>query len=168
MTAPADFKPLFNRVSQGDDRHADILAVLATVSGCSLQQIRQQAEVFGVPQTGPYHAYTADGDLIAKVLTSRGLVGKVWKECKDFKSVDEVSLCLVAYDQEWEIGRAVLYHRLPADHPSKVPHYVIDPYPHADNKLHVRTTLDGLTPAWFIGISQAPTAATTTAKPKGK
>lgn len=168
MTAPTDFTPAFARVAQ-DDRHADILAVLATAAACSLKEIRQQAEVFGVPQIGPYHSYTVDADLIAKVLTSRGLVGKVWKECKDFKSVDPISLCLVAYDAEWEIGRAVLYHRLPADHPSKVEHYVIDPYPHADSKLHVRQNLEGLTPAWFIGISQAPAQATpATTKTKGK
>ncbi len=61
MTASADFKPLFNRVAQ-DDRHSDILAVLATVSNSTLTQIRQQAEVFGVPQVGPFHAYTADGE----------------------------------------------------------------------------------------------------------
>lgn len=162
MTAPADFTPAFQRVAQ-DDRHSDILAVLATVSGCSLKEARQQAEVFGVPQVGPYHAYTTDGDLIAKMLTSRGLVGKVWKACSDFKAVDPVSLCLVAYDSEWEIGRAVLYHRPPSG-----PHYVIDPYPHADSKLHVRTDLTGLTPAWFIGISQAPAQAAPAPKAKGK
>lgn len=154
MTAPSDFKPIFQRVAQ-DDRHSDILAVLASLSNSTLAQIRQQAEVFGVPQVGPYHSYTTDGDLIAKVAMSRGLVATNWRESKSFTDLDPVSLALVAYDEDWQIGRAVLFHRLPADHPSKVAHYVLDPYPHADSKLHVRTDCSGLVPRWFIGFTQA-------------
>src|SRR4051812_13722421 len=86
MTAPIDFKPILQRVAQ-DDRHSDILAVLASLSNSTLAQIRQQAEVFGVPQVGPYHSYTTDGDLIAKVAMSRGLVATNWRESKSFKDV---------------------------------------------------------------------------------
>lgn len=155
MATTPDFKPLFNRVQQSD-RHDDAFAVIAMLGGTTLDNIRQQAEVFGLPQVGPYYPYI-DGDLIAKLLTSRGLVGTVWKESKEFKDLPEVAIAMVAYDADWEVGRCVLYHRLPAAQ------YVIDPYPHADAKLHVRTDLSGLVPSWYIGVHPAPVA-----KSKGK
>ncbi|TXG98319.1 MAG: hypothetical protein E6R08_04830 [Nevskiaceae bacterium] len=156
MATNNDFKPLFNRVQQAD-RHDDVLAVIASLGGTTLDNIRQQAEVFGLPQKGPYYPYI-DADLIAKLLTSRGLVGTVWKESKEFKDLPDVAIAMVDYDADWEVGRCVLFHRLPADHPSKVKQYVIDPYPDADAKLHVRTDLTGLNCSWFIGVHPAPAA----------
>jgi len=93
-----------------------------------LDNIRQQAEVLGLPKRGPYYPYI-DADLIAKLLTSRGLVGTVWKESKEFKDLPDVAIAMVDYDADWEVGRCVLYHRLPSEHSSKVAAaYVIDPY----------------------------------------
>lgn len=159
MANTPEFKPLFNRVQQSD-RHDDALAVIAMLGATTLDNIRQQAEVFGLPQKGPYYPYI-DADLIAKLLTSRGLVGTVWKEGKEFKDLPDVAIAMVDYDADWEVGRCVLYHRLPADLSSKVAAaYVIDPYPHADAKLHIRTDLTGLVPAWYIGVHQAPAAKT--------
>lgn len=154
MATNNEFKPLFNRVQQAD-RHDDVLAVIASLGATTLDNIRQQAEVFGLPQKGPYYPYI-DADLIAKLLTSRGLVGTVWKESKEFKDLPDVAIAMVDYDADWEAGRCVLYHRLPAEHSSKVAAaYVIDPYPHADTNLHVRTDLTGLVPAWYIGVHPA-------------
>lgn len=153
MATSPDFKPPFNRVQQ-IDRHDDIFAVIAMLGSTTIDNVRQQAEVFGLPKLGPYYPYI-DGDLIAKLLTSRGLVGTIWKESESFKDLPEVALAMVDYDADWETGRCVLYHRLPADHPSKVSQYVLDPYPHADAKLHVRTDLAGLVPSWYIGVHQA-------------
>ncbi|MBW8844016.1 MAG: hypothetical protein JF607_03455 [Burkholderiales bacterium] len=161
-TAP-DFKPLFNRVQQSD-RHDDAFAVIAMLGNTTLENIRQQAEVFGLPQVGPYYPYI-DSDMIAKLLTSRGLVGTVWKEAKTgFQSVSEVAIAMVDYDADFaEAGRYILFHRLPEDHPGTVRQYVVDPYPHVDTKLHVRTDLTGLVPAWYIGVHPAPAT-----KSKGK
>lgn len=162
MATNPDFKPLFNRVAQAG-RHDDIFAVIAMLGGTSLDNIRQQAEVFGLPQIGPYYMHL-DGDLIAKLLTSRGLVGTVWKESpKGFVDLPDVAIAMVDYDADWEVGRCILYHRLPGDHPSKVTQYVIDPHPHADAKLHIRTDLSGLNCSWFIGVHPAPAT-----KAKGK
>lgn len=159
MAYTPEFKPLFNRVQQSD-RHDDALAVIAMLGATTLDNIRQQAEVFGLPQKGPYYPYI-DADLIAKLLTSRGLVGTVWKESSTgFEGAADVAIAMVDYDADWEVGRCVLFHRLPADHPSKVKQYVIDPYPHADAKLHVRTDLIGLNCSWFIGVHPAPAAKT--------
>lgn len=157
MATNNDFKPLFNRVQQLD-RHDDVLAVIASLGAATLDNIRQQAEVFGLPQKGPYYSYL-DGDMVAKLLTSRGLVGTVWKEApKGFGDLPDVAIAMVDYDDVFEVGRCVLYHRLPSDHPSKVTQYVIDPYPHADTKLHVRTDLSNLVVSWYIGVHPAPAA----------
>lgn len=161
MASNNEFKPLFTRVQQAD-RHDDILAVIAMLGATTLENIRQQAEVFGLPSKGPYYPYI-DADMAAKLLTSRGLVGTVWKESpKGFGDLPDVAIAMVDYDADWEVGRCVLFHRLPADHPSKVAQYVIDPYPHADAKLHVRTELTGLVVSWFIGVHPAPAANTKT------
>lgn len=155
MASTPDFKPTFIRVEQSD-RHDDVLAVIASLSGTSLLNIKQQAEVFGLPATGPYYPYI-DADLIAKLLTSRGLVGTVWKEApKGFVDLPEVAIAMVDYDADWEVGRCVLFHRLPASHPSEVPHYVLDPAMGIKDELQVRTDLTGLVASWYIGVHQAP------------
>lgn len=56
MATTPDFKPLFTPVRQAD-RHDDILAVIAMLGGTTLDNIRQQAEVFGLPSKGPYYPY---------------------------------------------------------------------------------------------------------------
>lgn len=162
MATNNDFKPLFNRVQQAD-RHDDVLAVIASLGGTTLDNIRQQAEVFGLPSKGPYYPYI-DADMVAKLLTSRGLVGTVWKESpKGFGELPDVAIAMVDYDADFaETGRCVLFHRLPENHPGTIKQYVIDPYPHADTKLHIRTDLTGLVPAWYIGVHPAPAASTKT------
>lgn len=74
MANTPEFKPLFNRVQQSD-RHDDSLAVIASLGATTLESIRSQAEVFGLPQKGPYYPYITH-ELLASLLMSRGLVGK--------------------------------------------------------------------------------------------
>lgn len=160
---PTTVQPAFKRVTQGDDRHADTFAVIAMLTGKSLQDILRQAEGLGLPKSGPYFPWI-DGDMIAKLLAAHGLVATVWKECIAFsKDVPEVAIAMVDYDADWEVGRCVLYHRNTSSDGKTTQSYVIDPYPHADAKLNLRTGADitALTPAWFIGVSQM---AKTTAK----
>ena len=75
------FLPYFRRVPAGEDRHADVYCVIATLAGNgkTFDDIRKQAETLGVPKTGPYYPYI-DGDLIAKLLAAQRLVATVWKE----------------------------------------------------------------------------------------
>ena len=72
----ASFKPFFQRISQGDDRHADVLACCAMLCNKSLADIFKQAETLGLPKVGPYWLY-ADGDFIARLLAAHGLVATV-------------------------------------------------------------------------------------------
>lgn len=47
----SNFQPHFKRVSQGDDRHADLLAVIATLCGKQINEVGTQAEAVGIPKT---------------------------------------------------------------------------------------------------------------------
>ena len=153
----ASFKPFFQRISQGEDRHADVLACCAMLCNKGLADIFKQAETLGLPKACPYYAYAVDGDFIARLLAAHGLVATVWKEAKSYTEFPEVALALVSYDETYEIGRAVLYHRNTSADGKTAQPYVVDPYPHADPRLHLRVgtaALAELPPAWFIGITQ--------------
>jgi hypothetical protein len=161
QTTPTGFNPFFKRVSQGEDRHADIFAVLAALTNKPLAaDIQRQAETLGVSTTGPYYPYL-DGDMIAKILIEHGLVATVWKESFHFDELPDVAIAMVDYDSTVESGRCVLFHRQRMTD-GKVTSYVVDPYPHSDAKLHLRvgkSELASLTPSWYIGVHQAKPSA---------
>jgi hypothetical protein len=161
QTTPQSFTPFFKRVSQGEDRHADIYACIAILTNKTVADIQQQAETLGVPKTGPYYPYV-DADLIAKILigNGNGLVATVWKEAAGFNDLPDVAIAMVDYSPEWEAGRCVVFHRQRSADGKSVHPYVVDPYPHADSKLHLRqgtSELNGLSPSWFIGVHAKPT-----------
>lgn len=149
------FQPAFKRVAQ-QGRHDDTFAVIAMLTGKAMDAIFRQAEDLGLPKVGPFHAWI-DGDMIAKLLAGNGLVATVWKECANYKDLPEVAIVMVDYDADWEVGRCVLYHRGSSSDGKTAQPYVVDPYPHADSRLHLRVgtaDLAGLPPAWFIGVTQ--------------
>lgn len=160
QATPTGFNPFFKRVSQGDDRHADIFAVCAMLTNKSLADIQRQAETLGVPKSGPYYPFL-DGDMIAKILIEHGLVATVWKESFHFDELPDVAIAMVSYDSTVESGRCVLFHRQRMTD-GKITPYVVDPYPHSDAKLHLRvgkSELASLTPSWYIGVHQAKPSA---------
>jgi len=55
LSTSAGFQPAFEFVSIEVDRHADSLAVVASVAGVSLKDIFKQAEALGMPKAGPYN-----------------------------------------------------------------------------------------------------------------
>lgn len=162
-TAPnsTTFQPAFKRVAQ-QGRHDDTLVVIAMLTGKTTDAIFRQAEDLGLPKIGPFHA-RIDGDMIAKLLVAHGLVAGVWKECsKGYPELPEVAIAMVDYDGDWEIGRCVVYHRNTSADGKTAQPYVVDPYPHADSRLHLRVgtaALAELPPAWFIGVTQMNKAA---------
>ena len=149
---PSNFQPHFKRVAAGDDRHADVYCAIASLVGNSktLDDIRKQAETLGVPKTGPYYPYI-DGDLIAKLLAAYGFVATVWKESKDFKDLPDVAIAMVDYDADWEVGRCVVFHRMRSADGKTIQAYCVDS---ATGKPAANTDLTGLTPSWFIGVTQ--------------
>ncbi|WP_138514546.1 hypothetical protein [Rhodoferax bucti] len=149
---PSNFQPHFKRVAAGEDRHADVYCVIASLVGNAktLDDIRKQAETLGVPKTGPYYPYI-DGDLIAKLLAGYGLVATVWKESKDFKDLPDVAIAMVDYDADWEVGRCVVFHRMRSADGKTAQSYCVDS---SAGKPAVTTDLTGLIPSWYIGVTQ--------------
>lgn len=161
-TSTTAFQPIFRRIAQ-QGRHDDAFAVLAMLTGKTLDSLLRQAETLGLPKTGPYYPWI-DGDLIAKLLAAHGLVATVWKEAKSYadKDMPEVAIAMVDYDPDWEVGRCVLYHRNTSTDGKTAQPYVVDPYPHADSRQHLRVgtaALAELPPSWFIGVTQMGKAA---------
>lgn len=154
------FQPAFKRVAQ-QGRHDDTFAVIAMLTGKTLDAVFRQAEDLGLPKTGPFFPWI-DGDFIAKLLAGNGLVAMVWKECTSYKDLPEVAIVMVDYDADWEVGRCVLYHRGSSSDGKTAQPYVVDPYPHADSKLHLRVgtpDLNALPPSWYIGVTQMAKSA---------
>jgi hypothetical protein len=147
------FQPAFKRVSQGEDRHADIFAAIATICGKQISDIRTQAEALGVPKAGPYYPYVTEEVLIAKLFAHFGWVSTVWKECTEFKELPDIAIVGVDADHDYEVSRYVVLHRVKTGTDGKTVQYAIDPYMHADARLHIRTDLKGLEPSWYIGVT---------------
>ena len=155
ITTPSNFQPVFKRVAQ-QDRHDDIICVLAMLTGKTAESILRQGETLGLPKVGPYWPF-ADGDFIARLLASHGLVATVWKDCTSYKEISEVAIASVDANLEWEVARCVLYHRNTSQDGKTAQPYVVDPYPHTDSKLHLRVgtaELNALPPTWYIGVTQ--------------
>ena len=161
QTSPQGFTPFFKRVSQGEDRHTCIYACIAILTNKTVADIQQQAETLGIPKIGPFYPYL-DEVMIAKILigNGNGLVATVWKEAAGYNDLPDVAIAMVDYSPEWEVGRCVVFHRQRSADGKSVHPYVVDPYPHANSKLHLRqgtSELNGLSPSWFIGVHPKPT-----------
>ena len=151
---PSNFQPAFKRLAQ-QGRHDDTFAVIAMLTNKPIEAIFRQAEGLGLPKIGPFHAWI-DGDMIAKILAANGLVATVWKECNSYKDLPEVAIIMVDYDADWEVGRCVVFHRMRSTDGKTVQAYCVDS---ATGKPAANTDLTGLTPSWFIGVTQMQKAS---------
>jgi hypothetical protein len=157
----AGFTPAFNHVCT-TDRHADSLACIATIASTTLEDVFEKAEQLGLPKTGPYN-HMLDIDFLAKLLAKYQLVAAVWKEFTDLAQLPDLCMALVDYDAAWEVGRFVVIHKAKASHDGKVITYAIDPSA-SEAELQVRTDLDALAPAWYIGVHAMGKTAASSAK----
>nr|WP_315260680.1 hypothetical protein [uncultured Duganella sp.] len=148
-SSAAGFQPAFKPVTTRD-RHACALASVAIIAGTTLEDVWKKAEELGLPKTGPYN-HIIDGDFLAALLAKFGWVAKVWHEVSKISQLPDLSLALVDYDADWEVGRHVVVHRAKASHDAKMVIYAIDPT--ADKpEQQIRTDLEALAPAWYIGV----------------
>ncbi len=161
QSSTAGLTPAFSLVGTGGDRHADAFAVIASVAGVSLQDVFKQAEALGMPKTGPY-SHCVDAELISSLLAAFGWSSTEWKEVTSLTHLPALSICLIDYDSEWEVGRYVLAHSsVKCSHDGKTISYAIDPA--ADETRFQIRDLKAMRPAWYIGL-QPIKAASTSAK----
>jgi len=161
QSSAAGFQPAFKPVLT-TDRHACVLAAIATLASSTLDDVWKKAEELGLPKIGPY-VHVIDGDFIAALLAKYGWVATVWKECTKPSQLPDLCLAMVHYDADWEVGRHVVFHRAKCSHDAKIVEYCIDPTP-ATPQQTVRTDLNVLAPAWYIGVH--PMGKTTTGAKK--
>lgn len=145
----AGFQPAFKPVIT-QDRHACALASIAIIASTTLADVFAKAEELGMPATGPYN-HVLDGDFLAALLANFGCTATIWKECTKVSTLPDLSIAMVDYDADWEVGRHVVVHRAKASHDAKMVTYAIDPTAEKP-ALHVRTDLEALAPAWYIGV----------------
>jgi len=157
----AGFQPAFKPVIT-QDRHACALASIAIIASTTLADVFAKAEELGMPATGPYN-HVLDGDFLAALLAKFSWVSSVWKACPKVSALPDLCLALVDYDESFEVGRYVVIHRARASHDAKVVTYAIDPTAEKP-ELHVRTDLEALAPAWYIGVHPMGKAPATSAK----
>lgn len=160
-SSPAGFQPAFKPVAT-EDRHACALASVAVIGSATLDDVWKKAEELGLPKTGPWN-HVIDGDFLAALLAKFGWVATVWKESAKVSQLPDLCLALVDYDAEWEVGRYVVFHRAKAVHDGKVIEYVIDPTSSTPERC-IRTDLDVLAPAWYIGVHPMGKTPATAAK----
>jgi hypothetical protein len=157
----AGFQPAFKPVTT-QDRHACALASVAIIASATLDDVWSKAEELGLPKTGPYN-HVIDGDFLAALLAKFSWVAGIWKSCSSVSLLPDLCIALVDYDADWEVGRHVVFHRAKASHDAKTVAYAIDPTA-SSPELRVRTDLDALAPAWYIGVH--PMAKTAASAPK--
>jgi hypothetical protein len=159
QSTSAGFQPAFGFVGTDGDRHADGLAVVAAVAGVSLKDVFKQAEALGMPKVGPYNHWV-DSDLISSLLAGYGWASTEWKEVTSMTHLPSLSICMIDYDSDWEVGRYVLVHSgVKCSHDSKTISYIVDPAA-VEPQSQIRTDLKALKPAWYIGVQpmKAPAA----------
>lgn len=157
----AGFQPAFKPVIT-QDRHACALASIAIIASTTLADVFAKAEELGMPATGPYN-HVLDGDFLAALLAKFGWAATIWKECTKVSTLPDLSIAMVDYDADWEVGRHVVVHRAKASHDAKMVTYAIDPTAEKP-ALHVRTDLEALAATWYIGVHPMGKAPATSAK----
>lgn len=160
-SSASGFQPAFKPVATRD-RHACALASVAIIAGTTLEDVWKKAEELGLPKEGPYN-HVIDGDFLAALLAKFGWVAKVWLEVTKLSQLPDLSLSMISYDPDWEIGRHVVIHRAKASHDGKTIMYAIDPTA-IKPELQIRTDIEALAPAWYIGVHPMGKAPTTSAK----
>mgnify|MGYP003494187211 CR=1 FL=1 len=146
----AGFEPAYGHVSTQGDRHADLFCAIAIVARTTLPDVFKAAEALGMPKTGPYYQYLTE-ELLSSIGASFGLVFTVWKEVTKIANLPDLAIALVRYDADYETGEAAVLHRAKASHDGKLVIYAMLPGA-ADPKQQVRTDVDVLAPAWYIGV----------------
>jgi hypothetical protein len=138
----------FKRVAQSND-FDDAFACIAILASKSLDEVRQAAiDKFKFPRHPPWWITES---MIHRLLAHFGFTGTVYKPVGKITNIPDVAILLVEWSAELEIGRHVVFVRDTRNLP-KPESYVIDPAYWIDPRLHVRTDIKNLAPAWYIGV----------------
>lgn len=123
------------------------LAVVAMIANTALEAVRGVAIArFHHPAHGPYRI---TGELIALLLAHYGYDVGMYEEPESAGDIPDLAIALVDYDDHFNLGRHVLFHRARNDAHEATP-YVIDPAFWVPPPDHVRTCLPRI--QWFLEV----------------
>jgi hypothetical protein len=143
-----DFEPAFGRVQQIGDFDC-AFSVVAMIARTTLEAVRSVAiKRFHHPTHGPYRI---TGELIADLLEHYGYETGMYEEPASVDEIPDLAIALVDYDEHWNLGRHVLFHRARASNDRNlVISYVIDPAYWVAAADYVRTRLPPI--QWFLEV----------------
>jgi hypothetical protein len=161
---PAGFTYPFQRVAM-QERLDDSMAVIASLTGQTLETIRDQAFELGFPRQGPGWL---DQRVIATLLARYNLVASDWKEASSIAALPDVAMMTVDMvgDKASGYGRFVLWTHFRATQEYASFSAVCDPAHWVAPGQHITTDFKHLRitfPLWYFEV--VPKAAT---KGRGK
>lgn len=153
---PEGFVYPFKRVPQ-EERIDDSLACIATLTGQTLETIRNQAFTLGLPKHGPAWV---DQKMIAKLLAQYGLVASDWKEAMTTDALGMV--CLLSVDVKNDYGRFVLWTHFKGNDKFESMSMICDVGNWIDEKQHLTREWKHINitfPLYYFEITQKPAVA---------
>lgn len=119
---PAGLVPAYGRIACSS--HSDTLAIVAMLSGKSLEDVMKLAMTLGMRRFN----YWVDENLIRQLLFSLSplAVGN-WKEFTSVAAMPDRAIWLVEYDSKSETGKAILFVHSRGTSAQQAVSYVIDP-----------------------------------------
>jgi hypothetical protein len=146
--ASQNIQPAFTRVSQRYDWD-DALACISTITGKSLDDVYAVAtDKLRFPKHPPRWVTES---LINRLLTHFGYSSTIYKPVTKIADIPNVAIVLVEWSDEMDVGRHAVFVR-DIRTAKKPQEYVIDPAYWIPDRLHVRTDIKNLVPAWYIGV----------------
>jgi hypothetical protein len=152
---PEGFESPLQRVPMAE-RCDDVIAAIATLSQKSLADVHKMAAQLGVPEVGPYFIY--ESKIAAILINLAGLVATSYKEFSSYGELGNACILLIDYDEITEMGRHVVFVRVPGQKGSPEWSYIIDVGNWIEPEYHYTTALNKYKPAYFINVTPRPQA----------
>jgi len=155
---PPEFVSPFTRIPM-QGTHDALLALAATLSGKTLEEVRKMAITLGMRATG---AFYLDEVLFRKCIFN--LTPLAVSEYKPFTSISalpDVCVLCVDYAAHDETSHHVLFHHVKGTPQQTAFHYVIDPATWVEPAKQITTDFSHLNmkPAWYLELTPRPQAA---------
>ena len=158
ITTSLGFTPAMKHGPQSND-HDCAFACIAMIAGKTLEEVRTTAiRLFRHPEHGPYYITET---LINSLLAHYGWVSTVYKPVTSpISGLPDLAILMVDYDEERELGRHVVFHRLTSAGQKPAIEYVLDPGYWQPAEKQVQIDLKKLMPSWFIAVHPMNAPAT--------
>ena len=142
-----------------EERIDDSLACVAILTNQTLADIKEQAYKFGLPRFGPAWVYN---EMVAKLLFQHGLIGSEEKEAGDFASLPDVAILTIAWNDDMQFGRSVVWHHVRGTDTQQAFNYILDPASWLDEKHRITADFRHLKiepPFYYVEVTPRPDTA---------